>query len=253
VTLDPEEGLDPDGYLVTGVDRSRVPAAYEPALADAVTTLTGALGDLLHGLYLYGSVATGQAVPPASDVDLLAVSTAPIDPSVLSGLSARHAGTTREVALAVMTPEQLHGDDDEGLGNRAFLKHYCVLLAGADARPDLPRYRPSRALVDGFAGDLTGAVEQWRSTSDGRRAARRLLLFAATSESLAHGGWTTDRATGAALVRRHHPEWTSEVDRALRWSAGAAADPGEVSRFLDGFARWLLASHRGADQDRSRV
>ncbi len=68
---DPGEGRAADGTITTGVGADRVPAAYRPVLAaaaDAVRALAPSAT-----LAVYGSVATGQARRPASDVDLLAV------------------------------------------------------------------------------------------------------------------------------------------------------------------------------------
>jgi hypothetical protein len=230
VTRDPAEGVDADGYLVTGASVEHIPAVYRPVVADCVETLTAAFGPRLDGLYLYGSVATGQARPPESDLDLLAVWTSTVDlgrvAAVVRALSTRHGAIVREVGLAQVTTLGLAGDAD-----RCFLKHYCVPLAGRDRRPDYPRYRPSRALADGFNDDLPSVVHRLRSTVDaagtpaeraiaGRKAARRLLLAVATIESVSHAIWSTDRATGAALLARHHPEWTDVAARALDWSAG---------------------------------
>lgn len=247
MTRDPAEGLDPEGFLTTGVARHRVPAAYEPVLADATGELAAVLGARLHGLYVYGSVATGHAVAPASDVDLLAVLTVPVDGAevapVLARLSVRYAALTREVALSRMTLAELSAADDDGLGCRAFVRHYCVGVHGIDLVPTLPPVRVSAALAYGFNGDLAPYLDGTDPAAPdaGRRAARRLLLAAGPLESAAHGGWTTDRATAAALVARHHPEWTDDVDRALRWLAGGPADPAEVRALLAGFGRWLVA------------
>jgi hypothetical protein len=71
VTRDPAEGVDADGYLVTGAALANIPPAYRPVIADCVSALTAFAQ--LDGLYLYGSVATGQARPPKSDLDLLAL------------------------------------------------------------------------------------------------------------------------------------------------------------------------------------
>jgi hypothetical protein len=68
------------------------------------------------------------------------------------------------------------------------------------------------------------------------KAARRLLLGVATIESASHGDWTTDRATGAALLAEHHPQWTDVAARAMRMSAGG---PGDVAD-LPPLADWLL-------------
>jgi hypothetical protein len=242
VTRDPREGVDADGYLVTGADRAAVPPAYEPALADCVVTLT-AFSELV-GLYLYGSVATGRARPPDSDLDLLAVWTSTVDVSAaVSALSTRHSAVVREVGLAGATLDSLAGEAD-----RCFLKHYCVPLAGRDLRPSLPRCRPSRALADGFNDHLPTTVHKLRSAVDRartpaertaatRKAARRLLLAVATVESVSHATWSTDRSTGAALLAEHHPEWTDVAARALEWSAGRG-DADGVERLLE-LGDWL--------------
>jgi predicted nucleotidyltransferase len=236
VTRDPAEGVDADGYLVTGADTARIPAVYRPVLDDCVATLTAAFGHRLDGLYLYGSVATGQARPPGSDVDLLALWTSTVDSeevaAVASALSTRHGALVREVGLAQATRESMRLKADQ-----AFLKHYCVPLSGRDIRPGLPRFRPSRSLADGFNDDLPAVVRRLRSTVDDapdpaarlaatRKAARRLLLAAATVESVSHATWSTDRGTGAALLARHHPQWTDVADRALDWSAGRGSADG---------------------------
>jgi uncharacterized protein len=75
VAADPDEGLDEAGYITTGVDLTKVRAPYDAVVAEVSARIGAALQQELHGLYLYGSVATGQAVPPVSDLDLLAVVT----------------------------------------------------------------------------------------------------------------------------------------------------------------------------------
>jgi hypothetical protein len=243
VTRDPAEGVDADGYLVTGASAEAIPTVYEPVIADCVATLTAFAG--LDGLYLYGSVATGQARPPDSDLDLLALWTSTADVSgVVAELSTRHSAVVREVGLAEATVDSLADEAD-----RCFLKHYCLPLAGRDRRPALPRCRPSRALADGFNDDLTAVVARLRSAVDNaptpaarlaavRNAARRLLLATATIESVSHATWSTDRGTGAALLARHHPEWTDVAARALGWSAGRGSDDG-AQRLLE-LGDWLV-------------
>jgi hypothetical protein len=152
--------------------------------------------------------------------------------AVVATLSTRHSALVREVGLAQATADSIRLDADQ-----AFMKHYCVPLSGRDIRPELPRFRPSRALADGFNDDLPSVVRRLRSTVDDaptpaerlaatRKAARRLLLAVATIESVSHATWSTDRATGAALLAQHHPEWTDVAGRALDWSAGRGTSDG---------------------------
>jgi uncharacterized protein len=223
--------------IVTGVAAESVPRAYRLAVADCTGTLSTVFGARLHSVYLYGSVATGQARPPGSDLDLAVVWRSDVAAgevaAVAGELSVRHAALVREVSLAPSTLAQVRADDCAGLGMRCFLRHYCVWLAGTDLRPTLPPCRPTRAVADGFNDDVGNLTRRWRSelaaartTTEvaalARRAARKLLLVTATLESVEHGGWTTDRATGAALLATHHPEWTVIAERALSW----CTDPG---------------------------
>jgi hypothetical protein len=228
VTRDPDEGVDAGGLLVTGASLEKIAPVYRPVIDDCVAALT-AFGARLDGLYLYGSVATGRARPPESDLDLLALWASTVDPTevapVVAALSTRHSAVVREVGLAQGTVDSLREEADG-----CFLKHYCVPLAGRDRRPELPRCRPSRTLADGFNGDLAGFVHSLRSTVDDpvavRKAARRLLLAAATIESVSHATWSTDRGTGAALLAGHHPEWTDVAGNALALTAGAGNPAG---------------------------
>ncbi len=235
MTRDPAEGVDAGGYLVTGAAVATVPPAYRPVIADCVAALTAF--PELDGLYLYGSVATGQARPPESDLDLLALWTSPVDASATAAaLSARHAAVVREVGLAEASVDSLTDEAD-----RCFLKHYCVPLAGRDRRVDLPRCRPSQALALGFTGDLPAILRSIVDTAPtpevaARRVARRLLLGVATIESASHGTWSTDRATGAALLAEHHPQWIDVAARAAEMSAGA---PGDVADLL-ALSDWLV-------------
>jgi uncharacterized protein len=256
VTRDPVEGVSAEGLIVTGAAGQRVPAVYRPAVADCATMVREAFGDRLHGLYLYGSVATGQARPPGSDLDLAAVRVSEVDSaevaSIEAGLSARHAGLVREVSLACASLAEVLAGDRGGLGWRCFLRHYCVSVAGTELRPQLPACRASRAVADGLNDDVAELVLRWRAelaaaqtpadvAAVARVAARKLLMVAATLESVEHGGWSTDRATGAGLLARHHPQWSAVAGLAVGWCAGdgapTAEDVGRLLRMGDWLAR----------------
>lgn len=64
---DPQEGIAADGTIRTGVSRSHVSPEFEPLIQQVVEARSEG------SLYLYGSVATGQAQRGISDLDLLTV------------------------------------------------------------------------------------------------------------------------------------------------------------------------------------
>ncbi|GGU30557.1 nucleotidyltransferase domain-containing protein [Nocardioides albus] len=83
---DPHEGVTPDGLIVTGARRDRVPSAYEPVLAYVL----GRVGPEV-AVYTYGSVANGTARVPASDVDLLTIGLPSTDAAALGSAASERS------------------------------------------------------------------------------------------------------------------------------------------------------------------
>lgn len=213
MTLDPLEGVDADGFITTGADASRIPISYRAVIADCAYEVQDGLQNDLHGLYLYGSVATGQAVSPSSDIDLYAVvtSSAAIETCgrVAVRLTDRHRSIVRDVGISRYTLGYVRADAAE----RCFLRHYCVPVAGIDLRDEFARCRPSAAIARTFIGDLRAV------------GPRGLLRSAAVLFSFADGGWSTARENGAELIAQRAPHFADAVRGML---AGTPVDDGKV-------------------------
>jgi uncharacterized protein len=245
---DPLEGVAADGTIVTGADRSRVPAPFEPLLADAVA-LAGECG---ASLYVYGSVANGTVRPGLSDVDLLSVGLA--DPPGLGRIPlARYAELCRGVEVSAATAADLAGDSDAAYGFRVFLRHYCVHLAGPDPGAAFPA--DARA-ARGFNGDIAWHYQRWRQALEsgtvaedllGVRAARKTLLTVAGLVSVSDRTWTTDRARAARRWGEIEPDLAAPLGALLSWATAecrpsseevqlALAGDGVVAAVADRFA-----------------
>jgi uncharacterized protein len=258
VVRDPLEGVTAAGTIVTGADEARVPPAYTTLLREAVQTLGRALGDAAHSIYLYGSVATGQARPPRSDLDLIVVLDELLPDAVrriADDLSARNRHLVREVGIGSVDLETLGRQDLVGDAERCFLKHYTVHLAGPDLRDAYPLCEPTARLAAGFNGDLRAVLDdvrlrltQERDVQErdalARKACRRILMAAATLLSVRAGGWSTDRGTAVELIGRHAPQLEALAADALTWSEqGAPADPAAVTDLIDRLGGWLAEEY----------
>jgi hypothetical protein len=247
---DPREGVAADGTIVTGADRSRVPAAFEPVLADAVAFATAGGASV----YVYGSVANGTVRPGLSDVDLLSVGLA--DPAGVGQLlSARYAGLCRGVEISAATAAELAGDSDAAYGFRVFLRHYCVHLAGPDLSAGLPAFPADARAARGFNGDISWYHRWWQRALEsetaaadllGARAARKTLLAVAGLVSVHDRTWTTDRARAARRWGQIEPALAVPLGQLLSWAAAqrrpapnevrlALADGGIVGAVVDRF------------------
>ena len=68
-----------------------LPHAAEELLAETLAGIRQTLGDTLVGVYLRGSLATGDFDPATGDLDLLAVTARPVDAAAFAALAALHS------------------------------------------------------------------------------------------------------------------------------------------------------------------
>jgi uncharacterized protein len=251
---DPEEGVAADGTIRTGARRDRVPAAFEPVLADAVAFLAGSGASL----YLYGSVANGSVRPGSSDVDLLSIGLS--DAATLGQhLSGRYADRCRGVEVAAAMVADFVGDTDPAYGYRVFVRHYCVHLAGPDPSAALPAFPADARAARGFNGDLGHHLRHWRQGLGsgavavdllGIRAARKALLALAGLVSVHDHTWTTDRSRAVRRWSELEPGLAGQLGRLHSWANGerrpsrdevedALAADGIVSAIVDRFGRLI--------------
>jgi hypothetical protein len=196
-------------------------------------------------------VATGRARPGASDVDLVSVGLPDAGAARIgAALSARFATTCRGVEIGPAQPPDLAGDSDRAYGNRVFLRHYCVRLAGPPAVGPAAYPADARA-ARGFNGDIGAHAQRWRrAVRDGadpgslaRRVARKSLLAAAGLVSVHDDTWTTDRARGAHRWAEIDPSAAAGMAVLLRWTEGTAeASRADLRDLLDGCVAPLVAA-----------
>ena len=252
---DPVEGVDAAGFVVTGVGSDRVPAPFAPVI-DAATEAVGTTC-AWSSLYLYGSVATGMAKTPTSDVDLLTFGMDTETAEALGHrLSQEFAGRCRSVDIAIAQPPDLVGSGDAAYGARLFLRHYCVHLCGPPRHAGLPDFPADQHAARGLNGDIDIHAESWGSelhgggvpAALGRRVARKTLLATAGMVSIHDDTWTTDRLSAAQRWSEIEPAWATSLTELTAWSeswhqptAGAVANAldGIVSHVIDTFSNMI--------------
>lgn len=206
-------------------------AAVIAALVDAVPP---AMRQREVSLLLYGSVATGAAQRPTSDVDAFVVGASSAWAAATTGdLSRRFAAVCRGVEVGAAQPEDHVGDSDEAYGNRVFLRHYCLTLAGPNLTRSWAAFPADAQAARGLNGDIEASLQRWRRALAGlapagaddmcrlrlaRRVARKTLLAVAGLVSVRHGGWTTDRGGAARRWSQQDPTIAKDVEQLLAWS-----------------------------------
>jgi hypothetical protein len=255
---DPQEGLTPEGHITTGARRDRVPRMFEAVISAAIQDVRKAQDERqldAVSLYIYGSVATGTAISPLSDVDFLTIGI-PADATerIALTLSARFRDICRGVEIAGASTADFQGETDEAYGGRIFLKHYCVPLFGDNMAEALPDFPGDIRAARGFNGDIGHHFEKWRAAENGdepgqlgRRIARKSLLAVAALVSVHDRIWTTDRKSGAHRWGQLNPEWHEMLRKLISWSEGnTVASRDDIAELLsaDGAVRAIVDDFR---------
>ncbi|WP_221563353.1 nucleotidyltransferase family protein [Alkalihalobacillus sp. TS-13] len=158
-------GLDGEGYIMTDVAIDKIDNAYLPCIRESVEKLVRLFPHLLHSVYVYGSVARGEAVAVKSDLDLLvmfddklcAEELAELK-TVTKALSRKYHSLVRDVGIAVANYDYVV--DPANYYEQAFLKELCVCVHGEDLRERFGPYKLTSEIAISFNGDIREVLDR---------------------------------------------------------------------------------------------
>ena len=230
--------------------------------------LTGAtqarFGEDLAGLYLYGSLVSGDFVPGISDIDLLAMTARDLRETDVAPLAAMHAAIirdhpdwqdrievaylsveglrdfrTRRSPLIIISPgEPLHLIDAgaDWLMNWYLVRTVGVALAGpppAELIPSITAAEYHQAVREHLS-----VAEAWIARATSRKPGSYAVLTAGRGLYTLRMGEHASKARTAAWMQARYPEWAGLIDRALAWRVMpkdqelTAGDRVDIARYL---------------------
>jgi Domain of unknown function (DUF4111) len=211
------------------------------------------LGEQMVGLYLYGSLATGDFDRASSDIDFVAATTVTLDETAVAALRALHAeiaasggacgrrlegaylplaalrrdepARCRHPFLSETTPFGVFALGVDWVINRSTLREHGVVVCGPAPATLIDPVTPAE-----LTAELTAAVrvllrDEWRFFGDGNDAqhaqrywqAFAVLTMCRALYALDHAE-ILSKPTAAQWAERHLPlEWTPLIRRALAW------------------------------------
>lgn len=132
---------------------------FQPLITESINRLRALLNNNLHSIYIYGSVAKGQATPYKSDLDLCVIvnqAVSQIEASHLVQLQealARDYQVVSKVDFDIGTYSEV--TDEANLYSWGYwIKHHCRCLHGDDLSKKFMPFLPSRKIVDAVNGDF---------------------------------------------------------------------------------------------------
>jgi len=214
-----------------------------PMLKRVHDDIRATLDGELAGLYLYGSIVSGDFIPGTSDLDLLAVTQRDLTTADLELLEAMHAAIVRdhpewedriEVAylsadglrtfkerrspLAIISPgEPLHLIDagSDWLMNWYLIRTGGVALFGPPVT-DVIAPIAREDYLDAVREHLSSA-DAWIARATSRKPGSYAVLTAARGHYTLTHGEHASKAKTASWMTEYFPEWAGLIDRAQVW------------------------------------
>ncbi|VVQ29486.1 hypothetical protein PS943_01337 [Pseudomonas fluorescens] len=248
-------GIGADGYILT-VSNVEVQPQFQTLLADVCMTLAQS-EPLLDGIYLYGSVARGDAVPGVSDLDLTLVLHSPPasqDLEILESkkrkLESRHTEVIKIDFDIGSRSEVLAAENRLSWGY--WLKHHCRCLWGNDLAKRFDRFKPSRDIAIAVSGDFESVLTRYANLIDQattptqslrlqREASRKLIRSTQVLRSEQDLMWPQTLEEHVELFVQHHPCMSMQISFFLSQAKNPYAKPKEFTTHLHDFLTWMAS------------
>lgn len=228
---------------------------YQPVIQELVGYLSNGMGDNLHSLYLYGSVARKTARPGLSNIDVIVVSHKPfadIKSTLFNSIKWRFQSRypyLTEVSFKTALVSDVASL--ESLFSWGFqLKHCSVCIYGEDLSECFGDYEPSWEIAKHWNMD----VEDWVAVYRNRIAradkeqeqikAQKIIakkLLRASYSLVMHKDkrWFDDPIQCGQQFLRYFPEKQLDIERLGILLSGRLIPKRSVIGILDSFGDWL--------------
>jgi len=248
---------DGNGYFTRPCSKELIVSPWREVVDEINEAYRSHLGSSLHSAYVRGSVARGTAIAGISDIDTFAVistSRWKIDLSwageVQRRLDEKYPFQTG-VELQFVTCQEVR-DPANSTSIGFVMKHLSACTWGVDLAEQLAPYKPGRYLVEGIHSVET-SIKQFRSAcrrpldQDQTRKLCQWLMkkivrtgFLLVTER--ERSFTRDLYPSYAAFATHYPEQARFMRTALEWSIDPVDDIAELTNFVDGFGKWIVAA-----------
>ena len=248
------KGLDTEGFIRTISDRPIQPA-FQAVVDNLCGMLSECLGSLIDSVYLYGSVARGDATLGRSDLDVTVILTRQATlqdnqaiESVRRSLESRHPEVTK-VDFDVGCLADVHAP--ENLCKWGFwLKHHCRCVYGNDLSNQFALFKPSRLIaraVNGDFPDVLAAYAQSIETEKNallierlkRAASRKLIRSTNVLRPVEALSWPESLEDHVDHFLAIYPEMQPQIALFLCQQQVSDSDQGDFVERLRYFSAWM--------------
>lgn len=225
-------GLDPNGFIVSDVSLDKIDHIYVSCIQESVESLRNLFHQQLHSVYVYGSVARGEAVASKSDLDLIAMFDGKLSSVKLAELkkltgelSGKYRSLVRDIGIAIAYYD--YTVDPSNYFENAFLKELCVCVYGEDLGDRFGPYKLTSEIAIRFNGDicevLSRTLNRLKTASDedfkviSQNFARKLIRTYYSMVMVRSQIWSTRLCEQAEVYIHHFPAKKPIIRTLINW------------------------------------
>ncbi|WP_259445246.1 nucleotidyltransferase domain-containing protein [Paenibacillus lautus] len=225
-------GLDHNGFIVSDVSKDKIADVYATCIHESIESLKHLFHQHLYSVYVYGSVARGEAIAIKSDLDLIAMFNTKLSSDKLAELkklagelSNNYRFIVRDVGIAVAYYD--YTLDPSNYYENAFLKELCVCVYGEDLGERFGPYQLTSEIAIRFNGDINEVLNRTLTrltTASGedfkkitQSFARKLIRTYYSMVMERSQIWTTRLHEQSEVFLHHFPEKESIIRTLLNW------------------------------------
>ncbi|MFS7240791.1 nucleotidyltransferase domain-containing protein [Serratia proteamaculans] len=249
--------LDHNGFIAVPKSNKLQPELSN-VVAHVVAKLKKSFPELIHSLYVYGSVAEGLAKAGKSDLDMTIIFNDEPDQVTVAQLKAIQCGLEKNNSVVSkidfdcgLFQQVLHPDNQLSWGY--WLKHHCVCVYGEDLSRRFHAFKPSKAIAVAVNGDFLPVLEnlivQMQSSTDEnkklqlqRAVARKAIRATNILRSEHDKDWPETLEEHRFRFNARYPALAEDMDYLLAISHQPQGNIADFKRRVMAFARWLSVS-----------
>lgn len=246
--------IDHNGFIALP-KRNELQPVFSHVVALVVIKLNQCFPELIHSLYVYGSVAEGRARMGQSDLDMTVIFNYEPDQVTLAQLTAVQCGLEKSNPVVSkidfdcgLLQQVLHPDNKLSWGY--WLKHHCVCVYGEDLSRRFHAFKPSKAIAVAVNGDFLPVLEkliaQMQSSADEnkklqlqRAVARKAIRATNILRSEHDKDWAETLEEHRVKFNARYPALAEDMNYLLTISIEPQGNITDFKRRVMAFARWL--------------
>jgi len=246
---------DQDGFIVSESSTNKIASPWKEAVEEVKNVYLKNLGDVVHSIYVRGTVSRGEAIEGIADIDTFAVITKKPDEIDRSWVRDTRKELEKQFDFStgvefgfVSYDELLEGD--EFFNDRFMIKTQSACVYGDDLAKEIPPFRADAQTASHFHRNLKKVLENARkgiaNNSDKedikewcRWVMKRIIRAGFVLVMDKEQAFTRDLYPSYELFSKHFPEQEPKMKIALDLAINPTDNVENLSSFLDDFGVWM--------------